>query len=152
MITLYQIQGKIYSKRRGKLKELKPWLDGKKNYLMITLCGEQGHKKELIHRLVAQAFIPNPNGYTEVNHINYIKTDNRVENLEWCTRRDNNLHSFKKHSQIRNFKECKLLKSGKLIKECKSVAEASRLAKQLYNISESSIARNRKVKDIEIIA
>ena len=65
--------GKIYSKRRGKLKELKPWLDGKKNYLMITLCGEQGHKKELIHRLVAQAFIPNPNGYTEVNHINYIK-------------------------------------------------------------------------------
>ena len=119
---------------------------------MITLCGEQGHKKELIHRLVAQYFVPNPNGYLEVNHINYIKTDNRVENLEWCTRRDNNLHSFKKHSQIRNFKECKLLKSGKLIKECKSVAEASRLAKQLYNISESSVARNRKVKDIEIIA
>lgn len=119
---------------------------------MITLCGEQGHKKELIHRLVAQAFIPNPNSYAEVNHINYIKTDNRVENLEWCTHRDNNLHSFKKHSQIRNFKECKLFKSGQLIKECKSVAEASRLASRLYNVGEYYIARNKKVKDIEIIA
>lgn len=41
------------------------------------------------HRIVAEAFIPNPNGLQEVNHINHDRTDNRIENLEWCTHQDN---------------------------------------------------------------
>jgi hypothetical protein len=46
-----------------------------------------------IHRLVAMAFLSNPNGWSDVNHKNGIKSDNRVENLEWCSRSANQLHS-----------------------------------------------------------
>lgn len=65
-----------------------------KGYLRVGLKKHQEVKRVQIHRLVAIAFIPNPNNFETVNHINGVKSDNRVENLEWCTIQDNIRHAF----------------------------------------------------------
>lgn len=61
-------------------------------YLCTNLRKEKTLTTVLMHRIVALAFIPNPNNYPEINHKNRIKTDNRIENLEWCTREQNMKH------------------------------------------------------------
>ena len=85
----YQVSntGKVKSlnyRNTGKEKIMKPQDNGK-GYLFVQLCKDGKVKNCRINRLVAQAFLPNPNNLPEVNHKNEDKTDNRVENLEWCT-------------------------------------------------------------------
>lgn len=76
----------------GKERILKPHLD-RYGYPRAILCVEDIRKGFTVHRLVAKAFIPNPNNYPQVNHINGIKTDNRVGNLEWCNNSQNQRHA-----------------------------------------------------------
>lgn len=71
------------------LKPSKP--DG---YYVVTLYNLDKIYSRLIHILVALAFIPNPNKFNVVNHINGIKTDNRACNLEWTTNGGNMIHAF----------------------------------------------------------
>lgn len=81
-----------YPKRRGSKNGqfLKPWIVNS-GYLMVNISGN----KELVHRVVAQSFIENPKNLPCVNHKNGIKTDNRIENLEWASYSDNTTHSYK---------------------------------------------------------
>ena len=64
-------------------------------YNTIKISVEDKMKDVYVHKLVAQAFIPNPNNYPCINHINGDKRDNRVENLEWCTYQHNTKEAFK---------------------------------------------------------
>lgn len=93
---LYQVSnmGNIKGLWNWKEKILKRWKN-KDWYLYIGLYNNWIRKTFKIHRLVALTFINNPENKKEINHINWIKTDNRLENLEWCTRSENIIHSFK---------------------------------------------------------
>ena len=71
---------------------LKPILNNQ-GYASVHLSREGKDKIYRINRLVAQAFIPNPDGKPEVNHKNGVRDDNRVDNLEWATTSENNLHA-----------------------------------------------------------
>ena len=70
---------------------LKPICE-KDGYLTVNIYKNGIRKNKKIHRLVAEAFIPNPNGLPQVNHIDEVKDNNNVDNLEWCTSKYNNSH------------------------------------------------------------
>lgn len=75
-----------------------------KGYGRVYMRRESTNKREdvYIHRIIAQLFIPNPNNLLEVNHINSDRGDNKVENLEWITRKDNLSHAMSEGYMTRN--------------------------------------------------
>jgi hypothetical protein len=143
-------EGDVYSNKRDKY--MSPGRD-KDGYLCVGLCQYGVSKMWKVHRLVALHFIPNPENRMEVNHIDGDKRNNKVYNIEWCTRSENIRHSFdmglrplstdrqraavseynKKH-KIKPIRQCD--KSGVTIEVYPSLAEAAWVTKiDMKNIS-----------------
>ena len=109
--------------RNGLIRILKP-IKFNNGYLVVNLLG----KRFGIHRLVAMAFLQNPKHFTEINHKNEDKTDNRVENLEYCSRLYNNNYGTRNKRVSESLSKSVLQYSidGVLLNQFYGIHEASR--------------------------
>ena len=134
---LYKVSnlGRIMSlnyRRTGRAKLMTP-VEDKNGYFKVGFWKNGEYKRCLVHRLVAFAFLPNPENLSEINHIDQNKENNRVENLEWCDRKYNNnygSHNERVSKAMTNGKLSKpvlqLSLSGELIREWPSTMECAR--------------------------
>ena len=143
--------GKVISHKYRQPRVMKTWLQ-ESGYENIKLCKQNVTSHHLVHRLVAEAFIPNPDNLPEVNHKNKIRNDNRVENLEWYTRKENLFESYTTMSPVRNFKRCRLIREsdGKVIDSFQSISAASRYANEHFGCSISGMKRNHVSKGYKV--
>lgn len=123
--------GTVYNKHLKELKKEKI----KGGYLRVTLYKDSKPKHLLVHRLVAQAFIPNPKNLPEINHIDNNPGNNRVENLAWCTAKENSRWS-KSKPVIMYYPNRKYSKTFSCIRD----------AEKVTGINNSSISRCCKGK------
>ena len=82
------ILGNVYSEQLGEMRKLKP-SQGDYRYYIVGLCKNGKRYNKKVHRLVAQVFIPNPENKTQVDHIDGCILNNKLENLRWVTRSEN---------------------------------------------------------------
>ena len=108
-------------------KILSPGKDGS-GYLFVTLCKDGKTKLRRMHRLVAEAFIPNPNNLPLVNHMDECKKNNYFGNLEWCSPAYNNSYGTRMERVVEKISKpvVQLDKKGNFISEFESLREASR--------------------------
>lgn len=126
---LYEVssEGRVRSLKWGKTRVLKPGKN-RYGYLYVILCKNRENKTFTVHHLVASAFIQNPMCKTDVNHKDENKENNRVDNLEWMTRKENCNYGTRNERVANAISRAVLqfTKEGDFIKEFISETEASR--------------------------
>jgi hypothetical protein len=125
--NLYEVSnlGRVKSLKRVPNTILKPSSNGR--YLQLVLHKDGSKSKKYIHRLVAEAFISNPYGFSEVNHKDEDKTNNNVSNLEWCDSTYNNTYNQRHIKSRESLKKPIIVRdiSGEIIAEYSSISQAS---------------------------
>lgn len=101
----YQVSnyGKVKNNKTGRI--LKPMLRSKNRYLCVQLSKNSAVKTYSIHRLVAEAFILNPNNYPVINHKDENKMNNIVSNLEWCSQKYNINYGSSLNKRVKSHKK-----------------------------------------------
>ena len=127
---LYQIsnKGRVKSLKWGKERILRPMINTS-GYYYITLCNDSVKKAFQLHRLVAQAFIPNLYNKPQVNHLDENKLNNSVDNLEWATAKENSNYGSR-NERAGNSLSIPILqysKSGEFIKKWLGALEVERV-------------------------
>lgn len=128
-------------KGKGKEAIMKPALDNS-GYLRTMLKGDDGKYHTIkVHRIIATTFIPNPDNKPEVNHINSIRSDNRLINLEWVTHSENVKHSFtnKRQNNIGQNNPCATLTDADVL-QIRSVYKYGRKSKHEGGYTKRQIA------------
>lgn len=102
-VSSFDTRGRLRLKK-GKSLSLKGNVLG---YPVVNISGYGMRKQHKVHQLVAKFFIPNPNNLPIINHKDGNKSNNHIDNLEWCTYSENNLHAFQvlKRKPVKNFNE-----------------------------------------------
>lgn len=123
----YEVNSKGEIRHKIRKHILKP-RSNKGGYMYVNFKVNGKNTNFAVHRIVANAFLPNPNGYIEVNHKDYDKTNNCLENLEWVSSSTNKRHAFLKQgnrdSRAKGVNQ--FSKDGKFIKTFSSVTEAAK--------------------------
>lgn len=125
------------SRRKGLLK---PYV--KNGYLAVNLYKDEKCKHLYVHRLVADCFVENPNGFNVVNHINCNKENNHCRNLEWCSQKHNIHESMKNDLQRHNVVELVEIKTGRVL-TFYSQRAASRFLGKYENFINLAIKANK---------
>ena len=118
--------GKVWSEHTNRF--LKPCNNA--GYQNISLGGGAKNKR-FIHRLVAEVYLENPNNYTYVNHINNDKSDNRVENLEWCTQQMNIDHCVEQGRNQVGESHCNSKVTEEQVREIRSIYSRKEMSQRL---------------------
>lgn len=140
---LYQVSNLGRVKRVTTGRILKGMVSGS-GYIQVDLSKQGATSKKLIHRLAAQAFIPNPENKLEVNHIDEDKTNNKVDNLEWATRQENNNHGTH-NEKVSKSNSIPIIATHIKSEDSKEFYGASECARQL-GLSQSHISEVLKGK------
>lgn len=154
---LYEVSnyGRIISFKKNVKRILKLQKD-KDGYLICGLWNNNKCKTIKIHRIVAEAFITNPENKPEIDHINTDRTDNRVENLKWVTPKENrnnpiSLDKIRKHrykfpknrNNPRSSAVLQYDKDGNFLKEWNTITEAEKYCSGKISTNISSCCRNK---------
>lgn len=140
---IYQVSNLGRVKRVTTGRILKGWKDGY-GYLTVKLCKNGIVSNKTIHRLVAQVFIPNTENKPEVNHIDEDKTNNRVDNLEWSTAKENSNHGTR-NERLSRTKSIPILAINLKTGESKQFYGSNECARQL-GLSQGNITSVLKGK------
>jgi len=126
----------IWSKKSNRY--LKPY---KHNYMYISLTENGIGKKHAVHRLMGEAYLPNPHNLPQIHHRDANPYNNELDNLEWISIADNIHHSYERLSQVRNFKSCVLKYNNRFIRMFKSVTSCSKYCHKELGLSISGMQK-----------